>query len=63
MVKAYIAGFQLALERGADELVQMDADWSHDPKYLPGARRWPRTDADLVIGSRYVTGGGVATGA
>jgi dolichol-phosphate mannosyltransferase len=65
--KAYIAGFQVALERGADSLVQMDADWSHHPKYLPtlvgaleGGPGAPRPiGADLVIGSRYVKGGAV----
>jgi len=56
--KAYIAGFRCALGEGARRVVQMDADWSHDPKYLPAL-----VDAlaqnDLVIGSRYVAGGGV----
>jgi len=56
--KAYMSGFQTALDGGAERIVQMDADWSHDPKYLPSL-----VDAldkyDLVIGSRYVAGGGV----
>jgi dolichol-phosphate mannosyltransferase len=56
--KAYIDGFQHALEAGAGRLVQMDADWSHDPKYLPGMVA-ALADHDLVIGSRYVDGGGV----
>jgi dolichol-phosphate mannosyltransferase len=56
--KAYIDGFQHALEAGAGRLVQMDADWSHDPRYLPGMVD-ALADHDLVIGSRYVDGGGV----
>ena len=53
--RAYVAGFARALELGADRIVQMDCDFSHDPKDLP---RLLATDADLVIGSRYVPGGG-----
>ena len=53
--RAYVAGFARALELGADRVVQMDCDFSHDPKDLP---RLLATDADLVIGSRYVPGGG-----
>jgi len=58
--RAYLDGFQVALDGGADLLVQMDADWSHDPASLPELVG-PVTagDADLVIGSRYVPGGGV----
>ena len=56
--KAYVDGFQAALGFGAQRIVQMDSDWSHDPKYLPalvdGLEKY-----DLVIGSRYVKGGGV----
>lgn len=65
--KAYIDGFGVALEGGARRIVQMDADWSHSPDYLPplvnalaGGLDAPRPDgADLAIGSRYVAGGGV----
>jgi dolichol-phosphate mannosyltransferase len=65
--KAYIDGFRMALAEGAQRIVQMDADWSHHPDYLPtllsaleGGPGTPRPDgADLVIGSRYVDGGGV----
>lgn len=56
---ALIAGFRRALQAGAGRVVQMDADFSHDPASLPdliGAA----DRADLVIGSRYVDGGGVA---
>jgi dolichol-phosphate mannosyltransferase len=56
--KAYIDGFQRAIASGAGRLVHMDADWSHDPKYLP-ALVDALADHDLVIGSRYVEGGGV----
>jgi dolichol-phosphate mannosyltransferase len=55
---AYLAGFAIALDAGAQRIVEMDADFSHDPAYLPeliGAT----SDADLAIGSRYVPGGGV----
>jgi dolichol-phosphate mannosyltransferase len=58
--RAYLDGFGVALGAGATAVIQMDADWSHDPAVLPdlvaplvGER------ADLVIGSRYVAGGGV----
>ena len=53
---AYVAGFREALAGGAELIVQMDADFSHDPKYLPAMLA---SDADLAIGSRYVDGGGV----
>jgi dolichol-phosphate mannosyltransferase len=55
---AYRAGFAHALAAGAELLIEMDADFSHDPRYLPelvGAS----SEADLVLGSRYVPGGGV----
>ena len=52
--RAYVAGFRQALALGADRVVQMDCDFSHDPAALP---RLLATDADLVIGSRYVKGG------
>jgi dolichol-phosphate mannosyltransferase len=55
---AYIAGFREALAGGAGLIVEMDADFSHDPAYLPrllaAAER-----TDVAIGSRYVPGGGV----
>ena len=53
--RAYVAGFKKALEMGADRIVQMDCDFSHDPKDI---MRLIAEDADLVIGSRYVAGGG-----
>ena len=58
--RAYLDGFVVALEGGATTVVQMDADFSHDPADLPGLIG-PVVDgtADLVIGSRYTTGGGV----
>ena len=55
--RAYVAGFKKALELGADLVIQMDCDFSHDPKDLPRMIA-AATDADLVIGSRYVKGGG-----
>jgi dolichol-phosphate mannosyltransferase len=55
---AYIAGFRRALASGAGLVLEMDADFSHDPAYLPRLLEASRR-ADLVIGSRYVIGGGV----
>jgi len=53
--KAYIAGFKWALERGYDYVFEMDADFSHDPKFLPEFLRAVES-ADLVVGSRYTSG-------
>ena len=58
--RAYVAGFAKALEMGADLVIQMDCDFSHDPKDLPRrveAAAGRDGSADLVIGSRYVPGG------
>ncbi len=55
---AYVDGFARALAGGADLIAQMDADLSHAPSVLPAMVDAIR-DADLVIGSRYVRGGGV----
>jgi dolichol-phosphate mannosyltransferase len=52
---AYIAAFRWALERDYELVFEMDADFSHDPKYVPDMLLAAR-DADLVIGSRYATG-------
>ena len=54
--RAYVAGFQKAIELGAEKIVQMDCDFSHNPKDLPRLVE-AAADADLVIGSRYVKGG------
>lgn len=54
---AGIAGFQRALELGADFVVEMDADWSHHPRFIPSLLRATKR-ADVVIGSRLVPGGG-----
>lgn len=56
---AYIAGFKRALELGADLIIQMDADFSHQPKYLPDLIARLENDVDLVIASRFMKGGGV----
>lgn len=56
---AYIAGFRWGLERGYDILVEMDADGSHRPEELPRLLEASKAGADLVIGSRWVTGGSV----
>jgi len=58
--RAYLDGFRVALDGGATSLIQMDADWSHDPAVLPSLLAPIVEDrADLVIGSRYVKGGRV----
>jgi dolichol-phosphate mannosyltransferase len=56
---AYVAGFAHALGGGAGYVVEMDADLSHDPRDLPRLLARARDGADLVLGSRYVAGGGV----
>ncbi len=56
---AYIAGFRRVLVAGAGLICQMDCDFSHDPNDLPRLLA-TAADVDLVIGSRYVPGGGVA---
>ena len=56
--RAYEAGFAHALAGGAELVVQMDADLSHDPEHIPALIE-AAADADLVLGSRYVAGGGV----
>lgn len=53
---AYIAGFKYAIEHGYNAAFEMDADFSHDPRYLPDFLK-KIEQADLVIGSRYVAGG------
>ncbi len=54
---AYVAGFRWGLEQGFDSIIEMDADFSHDPKYLPTMLE-RLANYDFVIGSRYVPGGG-----
>jgi dolichol-phosphate mannosyltransferase len=56
---AYLAGFGQALMAGADLVIEMDADLSHDPADLPRLIDAARAGADVVLGSRYVPGGGV----
>ncbi len=53
---AYIAGFKYAIEHGYDAAFEMDADFSHDPRYLPDFLK-AIEHADVVIGSRYIPGG------
>jgi dolichol-phosphate mannosyltransferase len=55
--RAYLAGFQRALAGGYGRILEMDADFSHDPARLPALLAASR-EADLVLGSRYVPGGG-----
>jgi dolichol-phosphate mannosyltransferase len=58
--RAYLDGFRVAIDGGAGTVIQMDADWSHDPAVLPALiAPIERDEADLVIGSRYVRGGRV----
>jgi dolichol-phosphate mannosyltransferase len=56
--RAYLAGFDRALAGGAELVLEMDSDFSHDPADVPRLIS-AAADADLVIGSRYVPGGGV----
>lgn len=56
---AYVLGFQRALAEGADYILQMDTDFSHQPKYVPDLIARLEQGADVVHGSRYVKGGGV----
>jgi dolichol-phosphate mannosyltransferase len=55
---AYLAGFREALAGGAELILEMDSDFSHEPAYLPRLLE-AMEGADLAIGSRYVDGGGV----
>jgi dolichol-phosphate mannosyltransferase len=56
--RAYLAGFGEALANGAELILEMDSDFSHDPRDVPRLIA-AADDADLVLGSRYVDGGGV----
>src|SRR5215210_7699885 len=56
---AYVAGFERVLGSGTELIVQMDADFSHDPKDVSRLIAAVRGGADLALGSRYVPGGGV----
>jgi dolichol-phosphate mannosyltransferase len=56
---AYVTGFRWALEQGYDYVLEMDCDFSHQPRYLPTFLTEIQ-NADLVLGSRYVKGGGTA---
>ena len=56
---AYLAGFRRALDSGAELILEMDSDFSHSPADVPRLIR-ATDDADLVLGSRYVAGGGVS---
>ncbi|HEX2685658.1 MAG TPA: polyprenol monophosphomannose synthase, partial [Kofleriaceae bacterium] len=55
---AYLEGFRWGLARGFDYLFEMDADGSHDPRYLSQMLALAEDGADVVVGSRYVPGGG-----
>jgi dolichol-phosphate mannosyltransferase len=57
--RAYVAGFAHALAAGADTVVEMDADLSHDPADLPRLIAPLAAGADVALGSRYVPGGGI----
>ncbi len=56
--KAYLHAFQWALEHGYQYVIEMDADFSHDPRFLPRLIDEAFDGTDLVLGSRYVPGGG-----
>ncbi|MEE8391285.1 MAG: polyprenol monophosphomannose synthase [Anaerolineae bacterium] len=57
---AYVAGFKRALAAEADHICTMDADFSHNPRYIPDMVAKIGQGYDLVIGSRYVRGGGAS---
>ena len=57
---AYLAGFRRALADGAELIVEMDCDFSHDPAAVPRLIAAAEAGADLVLGSRYVEGGSVS---
>jgi len=59
LASAYIRGFNYAVENGYDSVCVMDADFSHNPKYLPALFN-ALNEYDFVIGSRYIKGGGVS---
>ena len=54
--RAYVDGFRWALAHGADRIIQMDADFSHSPEYVPVFLE-KSVDHDVIIGSRYIPGG------
>jgi len=56
---AYVEGFRFALERGYDLVIEMDADMSHDPRYLPALVGAIGDGADVAVGSRNIPDGGV----
>lgn len=56
--KAYLHAFRWALDQGYQLIIEMDADFSHDPQYLPRLIDEALAGTDLVLGSRYVPGGG-----
>jgi dolichol-phosphate mannosyltransferase len=55
---AYLAGFRRALADGADYVLEMDCDFSHDPQVVPSLLAACEDGADVALGSRYVPGGG-----
>ena len=57
---AYIAGFKMGLANDYDRILTMDADFSHHPRFIPAMLERSQAGTDLVIGSRYVAGGGTA---
>jgi dolichol-phosphate mannosyltransferase len=58
---AYLAGFRWALAHGAELVLEMDCDFSHDPEEVPRLIAAGEAGADLVLGSRYVRGGSIPT--
>ncbi|MGV3623415.1 MAG: polyprenol monophosphomannose synthase [Archangium sp.] len=56
--RAYLAAFKWALKEPYQYIIEMDADFSHDPRFLPTLIDTAMNEADLALGSRYVEGGG-----
>ena len=61
--KAYLAGFHRALAEGAELVLEIDCDFSHDPKEVPHLIATCEAGADLALGSRWIEGGAPSTGA
>ncbi len=56
---AYIAGFKYGIKQGFEYILEMDADFSHDPNALPSLVKRCQSGADICVGSRYTKGGGI----
>ncbi len=60
LASAYLMGFRWGIEQGYEYIFEMDADFSHNPEFLPSLLQAAQNGADVVLGSRYVHGGAIA---